>query len=197
MIDLMKDDLMTDQQIDKRVVELIRQKYSLNAEQKLSRIAHRQELGMQPLSTDELVEIEVYEVYVNQCRDEGKTAKIKRDLLSATIEYEKAVKRLNRYLLEDGRSEQIVAPIYKEGYEDLSEEERPILEEGYTIKGIDPIEPLMIDQFIYDDDGNQVGVEQVVNPIIQKDRDEREAAQLIVDAVTQEIIDLTIARGRI
>jgi len=173
--------ILTNQQIDKRVVRLIRQQYSLDAEQKLSRISHGAAMRTYELSTDEMAEIADYQAHVEACRDLGRQMVIDSANEAKQQAYDRAVARLRKVILEEGRKEQKIPPVYKEGYGDLPEDERPILEEGYTIKFVEPVEPLMIEQVIYDDEGNQTGVTEIVNPIIQSDRNERAAAQIIVD----------------
>ena len=172
---------MTEQQIDKYVVRLIRQRYSIDTEQKLSRILHGAALQTYVPSLEEMQEVQEYQVYVEQCREIGKQMIVEHDLIRRTEQYNQALARLNKYKLEDGRPEEIIPPVYKEGYEDLPEDERPILEQGYTIKAIEPVEPLMLTRDIYDEEGNITGTEEYLNPIIEKDRAEREAAQQIVD----------------
>jgi len=165
--------ILTSNQIAKRVLRMRRQRYSAEDENNLIYIIHKQTLGIDSITESEFAMIEAFKEYAVACSVFGEQLSIKSDLESRTLAYTKAVNRLKKYKLEDGREETIVAPI-------LDEFEN-IIEEGYTIKGIEPVTPLMIEQNIYDDEGEITGTEEVVNHIIQKDRDEREAATLIVN----------------
>ena len=168
--------------IDKQVVRKIRQKYSLDDEQKLSRITHAAfNLGTYTLSESEQAELASYQSHVEACKAWGIQEKARIAEENRVNQYNQAVTRLKKYILEDGRPEQIVEPVYADGYDELPIEDRPILKEGYTIPGIEPVEPLMMTRTLYDDEGNETGTEEYLNPVIERDRLEREQAQGIVD----------------
>lgn len=159
--------IKTDQQINKYVVSLIRNKYTIEEEQYLSRILHATTLGTYILSQAEQIEVAQYQTYVESCRDIGKQMKSDAVIARDKLVYEKALARLSKYKLEDGWPPSTVTD--EEGHE-------------YNISEIKPIEPLMVDSKVYDPDTFEyIETVQVLNPIIEKDRKEREAAQAIVD----------------
>jgi len=94
MIDLMGNTVWTDAQIDKRVVALIRQKYSANDELKLARIGLGKQLGIYTPTPEEEAEFQAFAAHVLACREIGKQARLDNDLLRRTIAYEKAIRRL-------------------------------------------------------------------------------------------------------
>ena len=167
--------ILTQQQIDKRVVTKIRQRYSIDDEQKLSRMAHGQTMGIYTLDAVDNQNIVDYNDYILQCLAWGKQAKIDSDKEQATLDYDNAVIRLARPIKEFGRPEKIVPPVL--------DEFDNVVEEGYTIKAIEPIEPLMLTRDVYEA-GSDIwaGTEEYLNPIIEEDRQSRADAQAIVDA---------------
>jgi len=166
---------MLNHDIDKQVVRKIRQIYSLDDEQKFSRISHQQTLGIAPLTPEQMLEIDAYKIHVEACIEWGKQEKVKNDLARRTDAYNLAVIRLSRPIKEFGRPEKIVEPVL--------DEFDNVIEEGYTIKAIEPIEPLMLTRDVYEVDSDiWVGTEEYLNPIIEQDRQSRADAQTIVDA---------------
>lgn len=159
--------IMTDQQIEKHVIALIRNKYSSDQEAKYSRILHGQNIGTYSLTQRDRSEIAEYQSYIEKCRDTGKDMQAQAIIDRKQLAYDTAVVRLEHYKLEYGRPE--FTGIDKSGGE-------------YTIHAVEPVKPLMITSDVYDDTGKPTGTVEHLNPIIQKDRDERAAAQLIVDA---------------
>ena len=162
-----------ERQIDKHVVRLIRNKYSIDTEQKLSRILHGMALGTYTPLPGEMEQVAEYQIYVEGCRETGKQMAIDSEIERRELEYSQAVNRLKKYKLEDGRPEQVIEPVL--------DEFDNVIEEGYTIPGIDPIEPLMMTRTLYDDEGNETGTEEYLNPVIERDRSERLASEQIVE----------------
>lgn len=182
MIDLMSDFVMSELQIDKRVVAMIRQYISLEDEQKMSRILHGQAIGTYLPSSAELDQVAEYQVHVESCREKGNLAKEDADLLSRTLQYEAAVKRLACYRLAEGRPEQVAQnAVYDEETGELISE---------AVSYLPLIEPLPAT--VLDADGNEVP-----NPSIVKDDQERADAVSIISGAADEVLDLVNVRGRI
>lgn len=110
-------------------------------------------------------------------------------------EYTKAVARLAQYVLADGRAE---VTEMQNGLNQLTDSDgalqfdsdgAAIYEqvEVITVTAIDPL-PATVTETQYDSDGAATEVE-VTNPLITKDSEERAAAQAIVDATPQPVID--------
>ena len=99
-------------------------------------------------------------------------------------EYGTAVARLDKYRLADGRAE-----IWEDQptveYDEAGDE---IMESVLVQPAIEPLDPT-VDVPVYDDEGNQTGAETVPNPLIVQDDAEREAAQAVVDATPENVVN--------
>lgn len=104
--------------------------------------------------------------------------------------YAESIERLNQYVVADGRVEQETTNVIGQR-PDLDSEGNLVLNDANEIvyvdvfeilPAIDPVPATVIEY----DDLNQIEVE---NPLITKDNEERAAAQAIVDATPQEVID--------
>lgn len=105
--------------------------------------------------------------------------------------YRAAQARLARYRLADGRPEvteerQIIdeqgTPLFHEAIGE------PVMETFVVQAAIDPI-PIEIDQPLYDEaTGEQIGSIMVSNPDIERDDEERAAAQTVIDQTPAEVI---------
>lgn len=99
-------------------------------------------------------------------------------------DYRKAVARLAQYRLADGRPE-----IYEDQPTgEYDEDGNEVTETVLVQTAIEPL-PAEVEQPVYDDEGNQTGVEMVDNPLIVQDDAERADAQAVVDATPQEVKD--------
>lgn len=110
-------------------------------------------------------------------------------------EYTKAVTRLDQYQVANGRVE---VTEMQDGPNQLTDSDGALQfdsdrvaiyeqVEVITVTAIDPL-PATVTQTQYDSDGTATEVE-VTNPLITKDSEERAAAQAIVDATPQPVID--------
>jgi len=118
-----------------------------------------------------------------------------------TREYDEAVKRLAQYRLADGREE-----VTEERTENTQEYQKDdngnivndvdgnpmYITNTYTVTiqtAIDPL-PATVEQFVPDENDPMSGsMQEAPNPVIVKDDEERAAAQAVVDATPQEVID--------
>lgn len=102
--------------------------------------------------------------------------------------YSKATARLAQYRLADGRPE--ITEEQPTG--EYDENGNEVTETVVVQTAIDPLEPT-VEQPIYDDEGNQTGIEAVPNPLIVQDDAERAAAQAVIDGTPQEVINYDAA----
>ena len=97
-------------------------------------------------------------------------------------DYGNAVARLDRYVLADGRPE-----IWEDQPTgEYDEEGNEVMESVLVQTAIDPLDAT-VEQPVYDDEGNQTGIETVPNPLIVADTEERAAAQTVVDGTPEEV----------
>ena len=98
-------------------------------------------------------------------------------------EYGTAVARLDKYRLADGRPEYTVETPTGT-YDDEGDEIMDVT----TVPAIEPL-GATVEVPVYDDEGNQTGAETVPNPLIVQDDLEREAAQAVVDATPENVVN--------
>ena len=110
-------------------------------------------------------------------------------------DYTSAMERLAQYQVELGREEVTEmedTDVQKEedGAPVFDEDGNPVYvqREIVTFSAIEPVEPT-IEVSTYDKESNTSTTEEIENPLITKDKEERAAAQAIVDATPQEVID--------
>ena len=107
-------------------------------------------------------------------------------------EYVAAVERLEHYILSEGRPE-IREDIVVETKEVFNEETGEfetvnITENVITQTAIEPLEAT-VEVTEYDEETMESTTTTVPNPLIVKDEEERAAAQAVIDATPQEVID--------
>ena len=111
------------------------------------------------------------------------------------VAYTSAVERLAQYVLADGRAEvtemqdSSVQLTDSDGTPQYDSDGSPIYEqiEVVTVTAIEPL-PATVTETQFDSDGEATVVE-VPNPLITKDNEERAAAQAVIDATPQAVID--------
>lgn len=96
-------------------------------------------------------------------------------------EYRKATARLEKYRLADGKPEQTIETPTGTFDEDGNE-----VMQVTVIPAIEPLEAT-VEQTTYDEDGNVTGTEDVPNPLIVADDEERAAAQAVIDVTPTEV----------
>lgn len=115
-------------------------------------------------------------------------------------EYTKAIERLAQYQVALGREGTTKEIVVSESYQ-VDDEGKFIFDDNgevvmnyvtETLADLPAIDPLPAQITIVDIDGNESTIE---NPLITKDNEERAAAQAIVDATPQEIIDAYNAKA--
>lgn len=100
------------------------------------------------------------------------------------LDYKKAIARVSRYRLADGRAEVIEQVETGE----LNEDFEPVTEGVVTITAIDPLE-VQIEQTVINEAGEKAGTEMVANPLIVQDDAERAEAQAAIASTPKEVID--------
>ena len=107
-------------------------------------------------------------------------------------EYVVAFERLSQYVLLEGRpelTEEVVVETRESFNEETGElETTNITETVITQTAIEPLEEF-VEVTEYDEETMESTVVQVRNPLVVKDEEERAAAQAVVDATPQAVID--------
>jgi hypothetical protein len=104
-------------------------------------------------------------------------------------DYHIAVARLAKYVVADGRAE--VTEMQPTGEQVFNEETgkmEDVMHEVITVTAIDPVEAT-VEQTTYDENGENPVTTNIENPLITTDNAERAAAQAVVDATPQAVID--------
>jgi len=169
MIDLINDNSApTREQINKRVVAKIRQQYSDDDEKKLTRISLDLLLNKATLAPEDVIHLDKYKKHVLESKAWGTKTKADAKLLQDALDYEAAQERLKQ-------------PIVK-----ARKAQKEVLNKDGTIKtpAIEAI-PAKID------DGTGT---MIPNPVIVKDKEERAAAQAVIDNATPETVKLVTDR---
>ena len=98
-------------------------------------------------------------------------------------EYRKASKRLDQYVLADGRAEYTIETPTGT-FDDDGEE----IIETTTVPAIEPLDA-QVEIAVYNDEGEQTGTEMIDNPLIDQDNEERAAANAVVLSTPQAVKD--------
>lgn len=183
-------DLMTartaweERQIDKRVVAMIRQRYSLNEEQLLSRILHGSQLGTYQLSPEEQAEVAAYQAHAEACRTVGHQEKVANEVLKAVLAYEQAARDVAELTLRiEGRAE---VPAVVEVPEETDPVTGEVIQEYVApVPAIPAVEPLATTLDTVDEQGNPVTINNLayIEAVGQRD-----TAQAIIDSATAEVL---------
>ncbi|MET3998823.1 hypothetical protein [Marinobacterium sp. MBR-109] len=171
-------------QIDKRVVAMIRQRYSLNDEQLLSRILHGAALGTYQMSDQEQAEVQAYQDHAEACRAVGRLAKANNQLLIGVLAYEQAQRDVARLtLLINGRD---YVPAVPEVPEERDPETGQVTQEYQPpVPAVEAVEPLppTVDQ--HDENGT---LQTVDNPEYLAALDALNTAQAVIENVEPEVL---------
>ena len=111
------------------------------------------------------------------------------------VKYTNAVERLAQYVVADGREQvtemqdSLIQLTDSDGQLQFDSDYNPIYEqvEVITVTAINPL-PATVTETQFDSAGEATAVE-LPNPLITKDNEERAAAQAVVDATPQAVID--------
>ena len=107
-------------------------------------------------------------------------------------DYRTATARLAQYVLADGREEvREMQPTGEQVFNEETMEMEDVMHEVIVQTAIEPLEAT-VDRVVYADDpmvDAEPTIETIENPLITKDNEERAAAQAVVDATPQEVIE--------
>ncbi len=103
-------------------------------------------------------------------------------------QYQKAVLRLEDYVLSVGVPEVTVEVLTGETEYDETTNQVVEVTETRVIPAIEPLEAT-VTVVTYDENGEEAGTEEVANPLIVKDEEERAQAQSIVDNASDEVVN--------
>jgi hypothetical protein len=106
--------------------------------------------------------------------------------------YRVAVARLAQYIVADGRAEVTeMQPTGEQVWNEETDEMEDVMHEVITVTAIEPVEAT-VERIVYADDPTvdaEPTIETIENPLITTDNEERAAAQAVVDATPQAVID--------
>ena len=107
-------------------------------------------------------------------------------------DYRVATARLAQYVVVDGRAEvREMQPTGEQVYNEETGEMEDVMQEVITVTAIEPVEAT-VERTVYPDDpmsDAEPTIEVIENPLITKDNEERAAAQAVVDATPQAVVD--------
>ena len=106
-------------------------------------------------------------------------------------DYRVAVARLAQYIVADGRAEVTeMQPTGEQVWNEETEEMEDVMHEVITVTAIEPVEPTVTRLVYSEDDPMAEPTEETIeNPLITTDNAERAAAQAVVDATPQAVVD--------
>ena len=106
-------------------------------------------------------------------------------------DYRVAVARLAQYVVADGRAEvREMQPTGEQVFNEETMEMEDVMHEVITVTAIEPVEPTVTRMVYSEDDPMAEPTEETIeNPLITKDNEERAAAQAVVDATPQAVVD--------
>ena len=107
-------------------------------------------------------------------------------------DYRVATARLAQYVVADGRAEvREMQPTGEQVFNEETGEMEDVMHEVITVTAIEPVEAT-VERTVYPDDpmsDAEPTVETIENPLITKDNEERAAAQAVVDATPQAVVE--------
>ena len=126
-----------------------------------------------------------YVIYAEGWETDNNTNAVNNHFNHMLLAYKKAVLRLARYRLADGRAE-VIEQIPNGEIDEAGE---PVTEPVVTVTAIDPVDAQIEIAVIDQDTGAQTGTEMVANPLITADEQERATAQATIDQIPQSVAD--------
>ena len=107
------------------------------------------------------------------------------------VAYRTATARLAQYVVADGRAEVTeMQPTGEQVWNEETMEMEDVMHEVITVTAIDPVEPTVTRLVYSEDDPMAEPTEETIeNPLITTDNAERAAAQAVVDATPQAVMD--------
>ena len=177
-IDLMANDIWSDADITRRTESMIRSQFSLDDETILDRKVLGISLGTYTPNEKDLADIERYNAVAVDAQLEGVAARNDMALLLKVFPLEDAQRRLDKISLQfawDRLQLPVVEPIYENGL--LLNQEEIEKDEAERNEALAAVQPYIID-------------ETIDQSAIEKDNEEREAAQSIIDNAPDDVKEL-------
>jgi hypothetical protein len=104
--------------------------------------------------------------------------------------YRTAIARLDQYIVADGRPEVTQEVVIGQEWSEEAQEMVDVTETQVTVTAIEPVEPTVTRMVYSEDDPMAEPTEETIeNPLITTDNEERAAAQAVVDATPQAVIE--------
>jgi hypothetical protein len=126
--------------------------------------------------------------YMDQVAADTDTNRANNTFNQQLADYRVATARLAQYVVADGRAEvREMQPTGEQVWNEETMEMEDVMHEVITVTAIDPVEAT-VEVTEYDEEGNATTT-TVENPLITTDNEERAAAQAVVDATPQAVID--------
>ncbi len=174
-------------QIEKRMLRLERNGYPAKAERDLLLVGTAVALTKRPVHPHEDDAINDFNTFMGGMEVLKAESIADNDLLKRTISYEKSIIRLERYILLEGQ----VGQEYEEAtYDDFGVELAP---EILYIPTYEPLPEFV--EIMNNDDPDNPYLEEVRNPLVVQDEDERLSAQTIINNANEEVLNLVALRG--
>jgi len=190
-IDLYSNNTFTDSQLKKRYDSEMQTLFPTHKEKAMNRKTVGVSQGKYVLTQSDIDDETAFDNLAQTLLIEIAQAEIDNELLINTIEYEKAINRLDKYILSVG----VVA--VDEIPEIVNEETGEIIQE--FVPAVIFVPPLLtsIEQSVYNEETEETTIITIPNPVIVIDEGQRETAQNIIDNASTETIDLYNLRKNI
>ena len=181
-VDLMGNDVWPLSDIDRKTQSLIRSKVSQDDEFKAARLARKVDA-----TADDLAFVAFVDSVIADALAQASEARADSALLAETLQYETATTRLAQYQLSVGKPEETT------DIQQTDEQGLPVFDaDGNPVFVVIPAIP-PITEFILDEEGNETPNPEW--PRVAQDDAERAEAQAVVDAASQDVVQLAQQRS--
>ena len=195
-INLFANDIWPAADITRRTEAMVRTEFSQEAETILNRKVAGMSLGQYTPTTEDLAEMARFRTVVDAAHDEGVAARADMALLSETLVYEVAQKRLAQTTLQDAWDRlQLpeVEPIIDEETGEVLNQAEVDQDKAERATAQQIVQPHLITIPSTEPD---VESQTILDPAsVAQDEAERAAAQAVVDAASEDVVDLYTLRN--
>ena len=196
IINLLANDIWSDADITRRTEAMVRTEFSQEAETILNRKVAGMSLGQYTPTTEDLAEMARFRTVVDAAHDEGVAARADMALLSETLVYEVAQKRLAQTTLQDAWDRlQLpeVEPIVDQETGEVLNQAEVDQDKAERAAAQQIVQPHLITIPSTEVDGES---QNILDPAsVAQDEAERAAAQAVVDAASEDVVDLYALRN--
>jgi hypothetical protein len=194
-INLLANDIWSDADITRRTEAMVRSEFSLEAETILNRKVAGISLNQYTPTPEDLAEMARFKEVVDAAQAAGVAARADMALLSETLVYEVAKKRLAQTTLQDAWDRlQLpeVEPIVDEETDEVINQAEVDQDKAERAAAQQIVQPHLITIPSTEVDGES---QTILDPAsVAQDEAERAAAQAVIDSAPQEVRDLFEAR---